>query len=881
MVLPLETLRAEHAPLIGAKALNLALMIQEGLPVPRGFCITGTAYRDFLQEHRLYAVVAEALEVLAKASPESVRAVLAELRRHVMESPLSAELTAQVERQYLGLKAKRVVVRSSATAEDLPTLSFAGQYDTFLGIGDFPECLNAVKGCWASLWTERAYAYREKNLIPHDTIVMAVIVQELIEAEAAGVIFTADPVTGSRDLAIIEGCYGLGESLVSGRVSPDRIVLSKKSFRVLEHRVSEKTVETVPAEGGGVREQAVPASRARRTCLRDGVARRLGKLSIGVERTFGHPLDLEWALAAGKLYFLQSRPITAITGPKSWQERQIWSNLNSGEVLPHVATPVTWSMLDLTIKPLFSSMFNSIGIDFGHHPLIGSIGGRVYFNLNTFYGAFKRLPLLGKMDLGETLGGRQQHLWDGKFHVPDVDIPDLKFSYLKLLLKLPTLLLWSWTHSPERGIRFISDWMEKHGGEHRSDLSALSENELFSYLQSLLDEIHRYMAVFGYLGAGFSHFAAFRHICRKWLQDQEDSITYRLLAGLGDMDSAEAGLDIWRLTRVVRKHRGVRDLVLSGQTFEVVRDKLPDLGGGKEFLKEWGAFMTRHGHHARGELELANARWLETPGYIFDLVRGYLAASDKRDPVANHRQRALEREELEKHCLKKLRNPIGRGIFKFLLEKARKSSILRENLKSVAVRHVARIRWTLLELGQRLVKQGRIGEKEDIFFLRLEEIGPALLGAGSSGVKSTIEERKGLYEKNKTITPPSVVVGVFDPEHFTPDEVEENAETLAGIAVSPGVATGPARVILLASEHEQVLPGEILVAPFTDPGWTPYFLQASAIVMDMGGILSHGSILAREYGIPAVVNVGPATKIIRTGQILRVDGDKGIVRIVK
>jgi pyruvate,water dikinase len=320
--------------------------------------------------------------------------------------------------------------------------------------------------------------------------------------------------------------------------------------------------------------------------------------------------------------------------------------------------------------------------------------------------------------------------------------------------------------------------------------------------------------------------------------------------------------------------------VAPGFAFESVRPGIAKANGGEAFLAQWDGFMAQHGHHTRGEADVMNPRWSEMPDAVLDLVRGYLRGIGQADPVAVHRQRGIEREKLAEECRRRLRNPLKRWLFDFLLVRAQRGCAFRENLKSEAIRHLAVARRLLLALGERLAGRGFLACRDDIFFLRLDELEPVVQGAASFDVHAAIAERRAEHARNLALEPPSVVVGRFDPGRCLPDEVDEAAQTLTGVGVSAGVATGPARVILRSDAGERVLPGEILVAPFTDPGWTPYFLPAAGIVVDMGGQLSHGSIVAREYGIPAVVNVGPATKIIRTGQRVEVDGNRGIVRIL-
>jgi pyruvate,water dikinase len=291
--------------------------------------------------------------------------------------------------------------------------------------------------------------------------------------------------------------------------------------------------------------------------------------------------------------------------------------------------------------------------------------------------------------------------------------------------------------------------------------------------------------------------------------------------------------------------------------------------------------MKAHGHHCRGEIELYNRRWSETPDYILGLIRSYLGSMGKANPLENHKRIAAEREQLAQSCRRKLTNPVKRAVFNYLLVRAQYGSAFRENIKSELIKLMASMRSILLELGRKLAARSLIADSDDVFFLKLEELGPLTRNQSKVNIKEIIAARRAEYKKWQAISPPNLIIGKFDPDRYVPEEVNANVQQLKGMAVSPGVVSGKARVILRADDNEQVQAGEILVAPFTDPGWTPYFIPAAGIVMDQGGLLSHGAIIAREYGIPAVVNVGNATKIIKTGQTIRVDGDRGVVRILE
>jgi pyruvate,water dikinase len=383
-----------------------------------------------------------------------------------------------------------------------------------------------------------------------------------------------------------------------------------------------------------------------------------------------------------------------------------------------------------------------------------------------------------------------------------------------------------------------------------------------------------------YLGPGVAALGVLQKICRTWLADENLTLTYRLFAAQGGIADTQAGLDLWRLAAMLAKNAEMKASVLAGADWDDLRPRLDQTEHGREFLAAWDRFMAEHGHHCRGEIELFNARWSERPDYVLDLVRGYLRSIDRTDPLANQERLVREREQLMAECRRRLRNPVKRAIFDWSIRNSRKVAADRENWKNEFIRHMAALRRGLLEFGERLRRQGILKGRDDVFFLELPEIQPVAEGSADSDIGRRIAERRAEYEENCRLTPPPVVVGRYDPQRHRPMEIDATAKVLSGTAVSSGTVTGRARVILHADDHEHVEAGEILVAPFTDPAWTPYFLPAAGVVMDLGGILSHGSIIAREYGIPAVANVGHASKIIKTGQMLRVDGDRGIVTIL-
>ena len=347
----------------------------------------------------------------------------------------------------------------------------------------------------------------------------------------------------------------------------------------------------------------------------------------------------------------------------------------------------------------------------------------------------------------------------------------------------------------------------------------------------------------------------FREVCRRWLRDSDLSVGARLFGGLGGIPQTEAGLALWRLAELLHRDASVQQAVAHDDGWAAIRTRLERTAPGKEFIGAWNAFMAEHGHHCRGELELSNARWSEQPDYILRLIRGYAQSRDQSDPVGRHHRLQHERERLTEVCRQQMSGPVRRVIFSWSLRKTQRLALTREEWKNQAVRHIFVLRRILLILGTRLAEAGVLARVDDIFFINSDEVEAAVSRQDNQEVASlrdVIIRRRSEYEANRALSPPSIVRGRFDGAPAPELSASKDNEVLKGIPIYPGVVTGRARVILRADDQQQVLPGEVLIAPFTDPAWTPYFVTAAAVAVDQGGILSHGSIVAREYGLPAV-----------------------------
>jgi phosphohistidine swiveling domain-containing protein len=868
LVVPFGGWRRADAPRLGGKAIGLVMLRDSGCAVPDGFCVTTEAFRAHLGRA---GVVGDDKKMLTAGEAQRA-ARCASIRRRIVETPLEDHLIGEIERSLAALPGGPFAARSSGTHEDLTGAAFAGLHDTELGIPDLPACLEAIRECWASFFSDRAVTYAvQRGIDPFDEA-MAVIVQVLVKPRVAGVAFSVDPVSGARDRVIVESAWGLGEAVVSGRVTPDRFVVSKPDLSILQAQAGDQRVEIVAGPGGGTSERALDGRRAGRPSLDDEQVRAIARTAVEVERRAGRAMDLEWAWTDAGLVFFQGRPITALPDRDPNEDRQVWSNINTVEVLPDVVSPMTWSLI-MTLVLSWRKRFGELGLDIGDAPLAGRVAGRSYFNATTMAAIGRRVPFAGAIDVGIVLGSAGEAVSD-----LERGLPEVRLRPLRTLRALPGLLRSVIRHHPGGVERQIAAMAERRRVAARRDLGAMSEQELLDAFDVVFDAIFEDKDLLLGPSLGMVYFLGLRAVCRRWLDDDHGATAGALLAGQGGIASAQSGHDLWKLAAWARQHPAVDGPLRSAGPFADVHAELATTPDGREFLDRWDAVLREHGHHARGEVELLNPRWSEQPDYVLTLLRGYLDSIERVDPIAQHDALGGHAAELAEACRRRLRNPLKRRIFNVLLTRARAGAGVRENLKNEAMRSIALLRSVLLALGARLQARGAVEAADDVFFIDRGEL--ASVVKDGADLRAVVRARRVARARNEAIVPPPVVVGRFDASQVAPETPAPPDSVLRGIAASPGRATGPARVILRADDGAHVRAGEILVAPFTDPGWTPYFVPAAGIVLDRGGLLSHGSIVAREYGIPSVVNVGRATTTIRTGQMLAVDGDRGEVRLL-
>jgi pyruvate,water dikinase len=824
LVVALAEVDADALPLAGGKAAQLGAMLRGGLPVPPGFCVTTAAFRR----------------------------------------GMDAALAAEIASAYQALGGGRVAVRSSATAEDLLDASFAGQQDTFLNVSGAEKVIESVRACWESLFTERAVAYRRARTIPEDSVAMAVVVQQMVAAEAAGVLFTLNPVTGAIDELVVEAAIGLGDQVVSSRVTPDRYRLRRRAPHEPIDTEGSSTAALLPRHLG-----------------------ELARLGLAAERLLGRAADIEWALAAGRIYLLQARSVTA-AGPRlpvvhygsRWNAEQsrgrltVWSNLNVRETMPYPHTPLSWSFWNFLAFPSVAVLFGvySPREDPQQAPSMGDlVDGRVYFNMNVFAGLWP-MPPTAQVRLFRVLDAEAAEILAELFRSGELRPLRRKGNLRRSLRFLWYLRGTLRKSSPEFAWRQLRNCQEEVATYSRIDLRALTDEQILALARYFATEnLPRSMDVLGAAFLAAPLILLLSRLVTRWGYAEQ---LPRLLSGLRNNPTMETALALWDLAE--RAGPGVRQ-AFAARPIAEVPGALADTADGREFLERMQEFLKAHGHRAAREFDFSCPRWRDDPTFVYEMVRNYLShPADQPTPRQHYERQVREHEEANAQMERSLaRQPMRRRLFRWLIRIVEDRLPLREAPKFYGLMGVGLVRDLYLEVGKRMVARGVLETPDDFFFLSIPELERFAEGKlDAAWIREHVSLRRREFAQHMRASPPLVVRSDGKPAGKPPAA----GEVLRGTPVSWGTARGPARILMDPSDGALLHKGEILVAPFTDPGWTPLFLTAGGLVMEIGGVMSHGAVVAREYGLPAVVGVREATRLLRDGELVEVDGGTGEVR---
>ena len=889
-VLPFEQLSAADLPRVGGKGANLGELARAGFPVPPGFCVTTAAFDAFLAGCEPLPPLLAALEALEGTDVEAARRAAEALRAALGQVPVPPAVAEAVLTAWRARGPEAAwAVRSSATAEDLPDASFAGQQDTYLHILGAEALLDAVRRCWVSLFTDRAVLYRARGGFGHRSVKLSVVIQRMVQPEESGILFTADPLTGRRGTVSIDAGFGLGEALVSGLINADLYKVDKASGALLEVRVGDKALAIRPRPEGGTWEEHLPDDMRHARVLDDATVRELAALGTRIEAHYGRPQDIEWCREAGRLHVVQARPITSLyplpeppppdaphvylgfghlqmmTDPMPPLSLQVWRlmlPMGKPEVDPG-EVPAETSALAIAGSRLFLDPTPLLRHPFLRRRILAMLG-HVYEDLGRGVELLSRRPDFPRAE-------RARLLRVGRFVAP------IAVRFLaRLVLRDPAWLR-------PRAEAFTEALLT----ELRARLAAVAPGA------ARLREARRVLSetfprIFRELGPNIGVGAIAGVLLGRTTRGAGLATAEELAAlerGLSGNVTTEMDLAVGDLADRVRPHLALAELLRTRPAREALA-AARDVEGGPAFLEAWRAFLERYGMRGPGEIDVSRPRYADDPSPLLAAIVGGLGTGDVRRSEGQHRAHhaslATQAEAVAGRVLAAAgRGPLGwvrARLVRRWIRVHRAGMALREHPKFLLVRMLALVREAVREAGALLVQRGALGAAEDVFLFRFEELIAALEAPTPSNLRASAGERRARLARDAKRAPPFVMASDGEiPTLAAREDLPPGA--LAGTAASAGVVEGRARVVLDPA-REVLHAGEILVAPHTDPGWTPLFVHAAGLVTEVGGLMTHGSVVAREYGIPAVVSVAGATRRLRTGQRLRVDGTRGFVQVL-
>ena len=903
-ILPLDSTQADLA-LAGGKGANLSRLARASFPVPGGFLVTTRAYQAFVACNHLEESILACLtgELASNESdPAALETASDRIRALFTSAKMPDDLAEELLEAYTHLSEPAVAVRSSATAEDLPGMSFAGQQDTFLNVVGKPALLQAVVECWASLWTARAIGYRTRNHVANRGAALAVVVQKMVESQVSGVLFTANPVSGLRGETVIDATFGLGEALVSGKVEPDHYVVDAGRGLILARMLGAKALSIHGQAGGGTIIQ--PEKLSDRQALTDAQILALARLGQQVEDLYCFPQDIEWAVVDNELYLLQSRPITSLFPTPQGMAPEPLKVMLSFAAVQGMNDPVTPLGSD-ALKLMFATGAGLFGIRVTSETqkLIYVAGGRLWVNVTTpMLNSVGRKIIHGALGVVEpTAQQALDEVWNdprlqpGRPGIHPHALRQIARFFIPLAGNVLLNLL-----SPRHRRELILQNGEAMLDELRVHCAAISGDRyerLAAYAGMLYDitgHLGRTLILFvSGVASGIASWNLLNSLAAGLPDDKAGSsanwhdLVLEITRGMPNNPTSEMDLVLWQMARTVRQDAPSLQAMTAFSAAELARryqtGDLPAL-----LLSTVRQFLEKYGGRGLAEIDMGRPRWAEDPTYVFVTLAAYLRIEDSDqapDAVfargAENANRAIDQLASALGCTPG--GEIKARLARFLAGRARQLMGLRESPKFFLVRMMWVIRSGLLKIGAEFVQSGELARADDLCYLSLGEIAtfahrqPQDWGALIAARRETyqVELLRRQVPRLLLSDGRAFYEGINQPAGET-----GQAGMLNGSPVSPGSSEGKVRVVF-DPRQAHLEQGEILVCPGTDPSWTPLFLSAAGLVMETGGMMTHGAVVAREYGIPAIVGVDQATQRLHTGQRIRIDGSTAKILLLE
>ncbi|WP_426667375.1 phosphoenolpyruvate synthase [Mucilaginibacter sp. McL0603] len=867
-ILPFQEIDRSKFMLAGGKGANLGDLSKiKGIRVPKGFCVTTEAYKKITENNQELNSLLNELSRLKAEEREKISVISAKIRMVIEGAPIPEDMAEEIAEYFTKFgENDAFAVRSSATAEDLPTASFAGQQDTYLNIIGKETVLKHISKCWASLFTDRAVIYRLQNGFDHRKVYLAVVVQKMVFPLAAGILFTADPITGSRKVVSIDASFGLGEALVSGRVNPDNYKV--QGGEIISKQIPIKELIIVALKDGGTEEQEVDPHRQRRQALTDGRILQLALIGREIEEHFGCPQDIEWCWDYDTFYIVQSRPITTLfpTPEANDQGNHVYVSVGHQQMMTDAMKPLGLSLWQLTaFRPMFKA------------------GGRLFIDVTQSLAS----PISRKT-LIDVMGEHDPLIKDALMTIIDrgdfiKSLPNEKEDLLPIKSskgKSSADILAQIENDPA----IVSDLIKRSQtsiDELKQNIQAKSGTDLFDFILEDIQQLKKSLFEsknMGVLLAAINASAWINEKMNEWLG--EKTVADTLSQSVPNNVTSEMGLELLDVADVIRPYPEVIEYLQHVKDDNFL-DDLVKFDGGQETRDAIYAYLNKYGMRCAGEIDITRIRWGETPLTLVPMILGNiknLEPGTGKQKFEEGRQKALEKEQELSDRLKQL--PDGEQKVqetKQMISLLRNFIGYREYPKYSIISRYFVCKQAISKETEKLVQAGVILQKEDIYYLTFEELREIVRTHKLD--YQLISKRKDEHKLYEKLTPPRVITS--DGEIIAGKYKRENlpAEAIVGLAVSSGVIEGRARVIL-NMEDADMEDGDILVTSFTDPSWTPLFVSIKGLVTEVGGLMTHGAVIAREYGLPAIVGVENATRLIKDGQKIRVNGTDGYVEIL-
>jgi len=868
-VLDFAEFDAGSITLTGGKGANLGELCRvPGLAVPPGFCVTTRAYREIVAADKAVASLLADLAAVTTPDPAVIGPRAAAIRQAITGVALPPELvdgiTQHLARLEAGQPGQPVAVRSSATAEDLPQASFAGQQDTYLNVVGVEAVVRAIAQCWASLFTDRAVAYRITNGFGHDAVDLAVVVQSMVFPQASGVMFTADPITGNRRVVSIDAGFGLGEALVSGLATADNFRV--RDDAIVNRTIGAKEVEIVPAPDGGTRQVPVDDARRGASALTDDQVLQLAGIGRTIEAHFGRPQDIEWALVDGRFVILQARPITTLYPQPDNPDgkNHVYMSFNHQQMMTDAMKPLGLSFMQAAESTLVP------------------IGGRLYMDmahdLATPSGRVVAKPALRLMD--PLVGSAVDTLLERKDFVKNLargkkflSMGSGYFSGALVTQTIKSLL----RPDPSVVPRLIAEF-EASARSLDGELSRLQGPELMDRIREEYGKVGRAISAptsMATVWVGTMTASWLNKRGERWLG--EKGMADSLVQSVPYNNTSQMGLELLDVADAVRDHPEVIEYLQHPNDTTFFAD-LARLPGGEAVASAIQGYLDKFGVRCEGEIDITRPRWIEQPSALAPMILDNVRNVGPGAHAERYERGLGEYQRRREDILARLGATSGRAkTIAKKIDTLRAFIGYREYPKHAMMLSYWAIKRALLREADALVRDGVIGARDDIYFLTLDELGEVVRTRLCDA--SLIAERRADFAVFEKLSPPRVITS--DGEILTGTYAGKTTPpgALAGIAVSAGVVEGRARVVTRL-EDVAMTDGDILVTEYTDPSWTPVFVTIRGLVTEVGGVATHGSVIAREYGLPAVVGVQDATRLIRNGQSIRVNGTDGWVELL-